>query len=159
MSDEAYLLSLPVPPGDPAPYNIGDGELLHRFEEGRSLVHSIPVLSTDTKGLACYVEVSGGSDTSELRVGAVHSSSPPPLGKFEGSLPIGGSTIFRVSMCPLSRCLIVSEPVADVKLLSAPLPSGDGPWVLAFVRKDGYIRIFDCERSATSHWDFPTVFK
>jgi hypothetical protein len=159
MNDESYLLSLPVPPGDPSPYNVGDGELLHQFEEGRTLVHSLVVSSTDRRGLACYVEVAGGSDTSELRVGATVPSTSPPTGKFEGSLPIGGCTVFRVSICPHSRCLIVSEPVADVKLLSAPLPVGDGPWALAFYRKDGYLRVFDCERTATSHWDFPTVFK
>ena len=158
MNDETYLLTLPEPPGIPCSYNVGDGEVLHQFEGGRSLCHSWSVTASDVDGFACYVEVSGGSDTSELRVGAVQATDPPPTGKFEGSLAIGGSTIFRASICPRSRTMVISEPVADVKLLSAPL-CGCGPWSLGMYRKDGYVRVFDCERATFSHEEFPTLFK
>lgn len=165
-----YLTPLPAPPAEDAvaPYNTGDGNCLVRdLKRGHTVHHCLPVAASDTMALTCYVEVDGGDYHDMLYIAALDPARPSPTGTplkdhphAPYSIQVAAPTVVRVCLCPISKMLIVSHPAEDFKLYSVGLPpTSTGQWVLALHRNSGYIRIFDCARTAQTHWRYPTMMK
>eukprot|EP00758_Cryptobia_borreli_P003319 Tbor_TRINITY_DN3683_c0_g2::TRINITY_DN3683_c0_g2_i2::g.265::m.265 len=159
-----YLTDLPTPPSTPEEYNNEDGDILFNFEEHGgdkglvTLVHGIEVSAKENKVLTYFLEVGGEAGEGKVLVACVPpEANIKPGTKLPFHVALGSHSLYRLCICPRSKCLIVSHAADDVKIVTAPLPNCSS-WVLALQGKESYIRLFDCEWSYHSHWNFPTTF-